>query len=146
MIVRESKTTLIETIKEKLYLQYQLDTRIEWEKRQFLEIVNAQKTILKMEEYFLFCNKNERSIIARFRLGNFMWESEKLNAITRICPLCRGAHSFGHIIEDCRDLEEIRRETCFDSKICRLNSRKNINFVLKFLSYYFSRRADLRRN
>ena len=48
----------------------------------------------------MLSTRDERSTIAKFRLGNFFWQSPKDSHGTRLCTLCREADSSTHILHD----------------------------------------------
>ena len=58
--------------------------------------------------YIHTVNRKERSALAKFRLGGYIWEAPKRKDGSRVCVLCGGTESPSHILKDCQGVEEIR--------------------------------------
>ena len=62
--------------------------------------------------FFVFnCNSQVRHILAKFRLGAWLWRSEKIDNV-RICPLCKQCDGHLHFLLDCPATTDLR-ETFF---------------------------------
>ena len=91
-------------------------------------------------------NKNLRRAIARFRLGEYLWSSEKFSDGNRKCPLCEQKDDFIHIMLDCKALDHIRNEFIFKHLSVKeiLDNRDSniVNEACRYLLQYFNVRDN----
>lgn len=59
---------------------------------------------LQGARYLSISERNERYVIASFRMYSFRWNSVKVNGV-RVCVMCDAAESVRHLIEDCPGVE-----------------------------------------
>ena len=97
---------------------------------------------------YLKIPKNKRAGLAKFRLGGYIWESEKREDGSRICGLCGGSENFIHILVDCSGLTELRDtlvpEVQYDNIVQFLTSddeEKDKRLCL-FIDAFFQKRKE----
>ena len=84
--------------------------------------------------------RNDRKTFAKFRLGNFFWESKKRKDGTRICFLCNENEDQGHILQECQGMTDKRKS--FMNVTDFINcSTENLILYLDFLKSFFARRT-----
>lgn len=83
-----------------------------------------------------------RKEIANFRLGNFMWQSPKMDSV-RVCPLCREVESFQHIVFDCPATVGLIQELGVIKALVSPSSIERVSRLLKFVKEFFQVRSNI---
>ena len=58
--------------------------------------------------YLEYCGRVNRRIIARIRLGNWNWDSQRDENGNKICPLCREGENLDHVFNECNGMTLMR--------------------------------------
>ena len=97
-------------------------------------------------KYLSKLGKDDRRIIANFRLGTFLWQAPKRDDGTRVCVLCGGCESIEHLLVDCRGVDSYRQQLpqrfqwLSPVEIMNLESKEDLLALAKFCKSVFKER------
>ena len=97
-------------------------------------------------EYVYTLGRDKRRILARFRLGTYIWQAKKRADGTRECFLCGGSESAEHLLIDCNGLSTARDEFLFSYRlmtaveIVNLHTEMDLTNMVNFLNKMFLER------
>ena len=133
------------TIKKHLRESKRNELVYEMQNKKSLRLLNQVLPPVEGAKYVKILDRTLRAAMAKFRLGNYIYEVGKRPDDSRICVLCGGTETFTHILLDCPGTTEYRKSLPLtESAIELVSSEKNhiIKALAEFLKTLFNVRKE----